>query len=270
MPTLTINIAGRGTPLALDPFEGPKESNVGHMWYSVTDSRGRSYSYGFSPIKGASYYRRLAGPGDVNAHGQDDSFYLRKDYSKSINITQTQYDKLVSFGDNPELFGFSKDYHFLFNSCVDFTWKALQVADLNPAGFQGDIWPTLNINNIEEFLVSPSPSYISPVAESFANAIRLQQLRRLIDPIVLDLDGNGIELTARASSNVYFDMDGDGIKEQTGWVKPTDGLLAIDSNGNGKIDNINELIGDLGRSGFAELVTYDSNKDKVIDAKDAV
>ncbi len=111
--------------------------------------------------------------------------------------------------------------------------------------------------------------WIFDTGNSFADAIR-DQLRRLIDPIVLDLDGNGIELTPRATSNVYFDMDGDGIKEQTGWVKPTDGLLAIDSNANGQIDNINELIGDLGRSGFAELVTYDLNNDRVINASDAV
>ncbi|NCS04153.1 MAG: hypothetical protein GPJ06_19580, partial [Microcystis aeruginosa G13-11] len=111
--------------------------------------------------------------------------------------------------------------------------------------------------------------WLNGVDNNFADALR-DQLRRLIDPIVLDLDGNGIELIPRATSNVYFDMDGDGIKEQTGWVKPTDGLLAIDSNANGQIDNINELIGDLGRSGFAELVTYDLNNDRVINASDAV
>ena len=111
--------------------------------------------------------------------------------------------------------------------------------------------------------------WIDKSADSFADALR-DQLRRLIDPIVLDLDGNGIELTPRATSNVYFDMDGDGIKEQTGWVKPTDGLLAIDSNANGQIDNINELIGDLGRSGFAELISYDLNNDRVINANDTI
>jgi hypothetical protein len=111
--------------------------------------------------------------------------------------------------------------------------------------------------------------WIDGVGDDFSDALR-DQLRRLIDPIVLDLDGNGIELTPRATSNVYFDMDGDGIKEQTGWVKPTDGLLAIDSNANGQIDNINELIGDLGRSGFAELISYDLNKDRVINANDSI
>lgn len=105
--------------------------------------------------------------------------------------------------------------------------------------------------------------------DDFADAIR-NQLVRFIDPIVLDLDGNGIELTSREDSNVYFDMDGDGIRELTGWVSPTDGLLAIDGNSNGQIDNINELIGDLGQSGFGELITYDLNSDSIINASDAV
>jgi Ca2+-binding RTX toxin-like protein len=126
-----------------------------------------------------------------------------------------------------------------------------------------------NIESSINDFYNDSAGWILDSANNFADAIR-DQLRRLIDPIVLDLDGNGIELIPRATSNVYFDMDGDGIKEQTGWVKPTDGLLAIDSNANGQIDNINELIGDLGRSGFAELVTYDLNNDRVINASDAV
>jgi hypothetical protein len=248
------------------------------MWYSLNDGRGNTASYGFSPVANASGTDRLIGPGSVNAHGQDDSYYLGRGYV-TIDITQAQYDAMKSFGDKPSAFGFNLRYHYLTNSCVDFTWKALEVGGLNPSGFQGDIWPTQNIDDVKKYFNTPAQPWIDQVGDpdpwidqvgdSFADAIR-DQLRRLIDPIVLDLDGNGIELTPRATSNVYFDMDGDGIKEQTGWVKPTDGLLAIDSNANGQIDNINELIGDLGRSGFAELVTYDLNNDRVINASDAV
>jgi hypothetical protein len=44
MPTVTLNIAGRGTRLS----DGGT-SATGHMWYTVTDSAGNSASYGFSP-----------------------------------------------------------------------------------------------------------------------------------------------------------------------------------------------------------------------------
>jgi hypothetical protein len=49
-----------------------------------------------------------------------------------------------------------------------------------------------------------------------------------IDPLVLDLDGNGLELTDWVSGRVFFDMLGDGTTRQTGWVAGGDGLLVLD------------------------------------------
>jgi Ca2+-binding RTX toxin-like protein len=126
-----------------------------------------------------------------------------------------------------------------------------------------------DIDSLVNDFYNDAAGWLIDVADAFVDALR-DQLIRLIDPIVLDLDGNGIELTSRASSGVYFDMDGDGIRELTGWLSPADGLLAIDANRNGRIDGIGELIGDAGQSGFAELATHDANGDLVINANDAV
>ncbi|MEM8634399.1 MAG: calcium-binding protein [Pseudomonadota bacterium] len=90
------------------------------------------------------------------------------------------------------------------------------------------------------------------------------------DPLVIDMDGDGVELTALDGDPAYFDLDGDGFAERTGWVAPDDAILAIDLNGNGEIDDISELFGDLNTSGFAALEDYDDNGDGVIDASDAV
>ena len=91
------------------------------------------------------------------------------------------------------------------------------------------------------------------------------------DPLVLDLDGDGLELTAMATGvSPMFDIDGDGFLEYTGWVSPDDGMLALDSNANGKIDDVGELFGGPGASGFAELATHDDNEDGVINAEDAI
>jgi hypothetical protein len=38
-----------------------------------------------------------------------------------------------------------------------------------------------------------------------------------VDPIVLDLNGGGLELTTQTSSSPRFDMDSDGFAEPTGW-----------------------------------------------------
>ncbi|WP_155773465.1 beta strand repeat-containing protein [Rhizobium leguminosarum] len=61
------------------------------------------------------------------------------------------------------------------------------------------------------------------------------------EPIVLDLDGNGIRLTQQTSSITYFDMAGDGKQHLTAWAAAGDGVLAIDANGDGKIDQKSEI-----------------------------
>ena len=110
----------------------------------------------------------------------------------------------------------------------------------------------------------------------------------LYDPLVLDLDGDGVELIAENDWNgVLFDFNGNGIKTATQWVKSDDGLLVFDRNDNGKIDNGSELFGEdtikrpavdtLGGAskpqekddGFDALRIVDFNLDGKINAKDS-
>jgi len=91
-----------------------------------------------------------------------------------------------------------------------------------------------------------------------------------ITPIAIDLNGDGIHTIARDAMQGSFDLLGNGKAIQSGWLSASDGFLAIDSNGNGKIDSINELFGGASKgSGFAKLASYDSNHDGVVDANDA-
>lgn len=89
-------------------------------------------------------------------------------------------------------------------------------------------------------------------------------------PLVFDLDGQGgIELTALAlTNNTFFDLDQDGFAEQTGWVTGGDGILAIDINGDGQINDGSELFGPNGTNGFTLLAELDSNMNGVIDSGD--
>lgn len=91
----------------------------------------------------------------------------------------------------------------------------------------------------------------------------------LADPLVLDLDGDGVELTSLVSSGTFFDLDSDGHAERTGWVSPQDGLLVHDANSNGLADGIVELFGDANTDGFDELQLLDTNADGLISAADA-
>ena len=97
----------------------------------------------------------------------------------------------------------------------------------------------------------------------------------LATPIILDLDGDGIETTTLATG-VSFDIDGDGVKEHTAWVANDDALLVRDINGDGQINAANELFGSATRlnngsnakDGYAALADLDSNHDGVINAFD--
>lgn len=91
-------------------------------------------------------------------------------------------------------------------------------------------------------------------------------------PIVFDLDGNGFELAAlNGAHDVFWDIDNDGFKEASGWIYGGDGLLALDRNGNGTIDNNSELFGNTPThaNGFENLKTLDSNADNKITSVDA-
>jgi hypothetical protein len=93
-------------------------------------------------------------------------------------------------------------------------------------------------------------------------------LNVLRDPLVLDLDGDGVELTSLENSTVHFDYDGDGFAEATGWVSADDGLLVYDGNENGLVDGMGELFGSPTADGFAVLELHDINGDGKIDAAD--
>ncbi len=92
-------------------------------------------------------------------------------------------------------------------------------------------------------------------------------------PLVLDLAGDGVKPTAPADG-VMFDMLGLG-QLKTSWITGDDALLALDRDGNGRIDSGNELFGEATagiphEDGFDALASLDNNSDGKVDTKDPV
>jgi hypothetical protein len=90
------------------------------------------------------------------------------------------------------------------------------------------------------------------------------------DPLIIDMDGDGVELIALGDSQAMFDHNQDGFAERTAWVSADDALVVWDQNGDGKINHGGELFGDQEghADGFAHLATLDSNGDGRITAED--
>ncbi|WP_291865952.1 DUF5801 repeats-in-toxin domain-containing protein [Bradyrhizobium sp.] len=95
-----------------------------------------------------------------------------------------------------------------------------------------------------------------------------------VDPIVLDLDHNGVSFSS-LENGVSFDINSDGAQDRLAWTaNGGDGILALDVDGSGRIENGNELFtptfnGGSFADGIAALASLDGNHDGVIDSRDA-
>ena len=94
------------------------------------------------------------------------------------------------------------------------------------------------------------------------------------DPIVLDLGNPGISFTS-LEDGVLFDINGDGTRDQVAWTNGEDGLLVMDLDGSGNIEDGREVFSpvfDGGNyiDGLEALATLDTNGDGMIDANDQV
>ena len=100
----------------------------------------------------------------------------------------------------------------------------------------------------------------------------------LFSPLVLSFNGAEDLQTVSMGAGVRFDLMGFGQRQASGWIHSSQGgLLAVDLNDNGRIDDGTELFGQAtmlyGRravNGFEALAQYDLNQDGVIDARDPI
>jgi len=118
---------------------------------------------------------------------------------------------------------------------------------------------------------------LSKVIALFSGATKAGEAISPYSPIILDLDGDGVE-TIGYKGGTYFDHDGNGFAEETGWAGSDDGFLVLDRNGDGIINSGRELFGDntflkngqKAPNGFAALAEFDDNRDGKIDSSDAI
>jgi hypothetical protein len=87
------------------------------------------------------------------------------------------------------------------------------------------------------------------------------------DPLVVDLGGAPVQVTG---AKIDFDLNSDGTPERISFVSSGSGLLALDRNQDGKVNDGSELFGPRSGDGFADLAAYDADGNGWIDESDPV
>lgn len=92
-------------------------------------------------------------------------------------------------------------------------------------------------------------------------------------PIVMDLNGDGIELIRPEDSDIFADVNSDGWRERIGWAADEDGVLTFDANRDGRITENAEVsfVGykEGARTDLDGLAAFDTDGDGKLNAGDA-
>lgn len=154
-------------------------------------------------------------------------------------------------GPEPAGFGIEYDYHAIHEESEQTTFSAqgvIRTTDGREISFN------LNLSMSRQF------------RQEVDFSLRAGDARRK-DPLVINFDGSAVQLS---DQRFRFDLDADGHAEEVPLLKGGSGYLALDINGNGKIDSGAELFGPSSGSGFAELARHDEDGNGWIDESDTV
>lgn len=113
--------------------------------------------------------------------------------------------------------------------------------------------------NINLKMSSRFVSYYSESITSFSY--------NLTDPLVINLSDAPAALS---DVTYFFDLDCDGEEEEISRLSSDSGYLALDKNGDGKINDGSELFGTSSGDGFRDLAAYDEDHNGWIDENDSI
>jgi hypothetical protein len=185
--------------------------------------------------------------------GQKIKVFSARAFSQDIEVRTTEAAQAVAAA-NPNGragFGIEYDFHSVYEEAEITRFSAagvIRTADGTEISFKLDL--TMTRQYREETNISVRAG----------DAVRK-------DPLVLNFGGTAAQLS---DQSFRFDLDGDGRTEELSLFASGSGYLALDGNGNGRIDSGAELFGPATDSGFAELSRHDDDGNGWIDENDRV
>ena len=101
---------------------------------------------------------------------------------------------------------------------------------------------------------------------SHTRTVEVTQQVSFTDPLVINFEGNAADLS---DEKFNFDLNADGEDELISYFANS-GMLALDKNDDGVINDGTELFGALSGNGFADLAQYDEDGNNYIDEADSI
>lgn len=171
-------------------------------------------------------------------------------FSQENNQVSSTQDSIISMvGVGTKTFSYSSQYYYEETENTSFTTQGtVKCADGREINFN------LNLEMSRSF------------QEYYEENIAFTQTS-MCDPLVINLTGNIADLS---DQTFFFDLDGDGQKDEINRLAAGSGFLALDKNGDGKINDGSELFGTKSGDGFADLAAYDTDHNGFIDEGDEI
>ena len=199
-------------------------------------------------------------PEDVNIYGWEDESILRLPSDVTVEIDENTGDFILQ-NEDEETVGLIYEAPGNTSNCCTY---------INGTGFVCQI---KNNGESGAFRI-PKQSELKERCQRILSQEK-ETAENKRSPLAIDLDGDGVE-TVSVANGVYFDHDGNGFAEKSGWISADDALLVRDVNEDGEINDGSELFGDQtvlsngekAANGFEALADLDSNKDGVFDGDD--
>jgi VCBS repeat-containing protein len=199
-------------------------------------------------------YKIAAGPGgNINDTTLDNGFYTSHGYISVESMSSSAEVFLSRTNDNEAItIGYEYGAGYVIYSTIPL--------DFYTSGEFGQGITNAEANNYAANVIA----YGEGRATGFVSAN---------DPLVLDLDHNGVEFLATERA-LCFDLNADGQAERISWAGPDEGMLVMDLDGSGVIeDGIEVLSETFNNFGFGSsmeaLRSLDTDVNGVIDSADA-
>ncbi len=211
---------------------------IPHTFLVIKHENGTYDGYGLAPKKQGSLY----GPGTIDVKlgaTKIKDLHEFQYFTPFYEVNDTQYQSFLAHAKN--LIENPPHYFFMGEGAPLHSSK-------NCVGVAVDLWQKSGAPNIVGVTTWAWNPYDQAKDLKISKLIGTtpdpkMKTFKYADPLILDLDNNGFKITP-LSAGVMFDSNGDGIKTNTGWADPGDGILVWDRNDNGLIDSGKELFGD--------------------------